>query len=138
MYSALHSTTSVQNCHRYQNPSTETTATTIHAATSTVAEPGFIDREPPTVDLAVVETLDGRLGLGFGVHLHEAEALVAAGIAASHYLHALRYQLGEQLVQIDPADLMGKIPLRTASCLRTCLPDEVPQTRAPIGMLSNR
>jgi hypothetical protein len=32
-----------------------------------LAWPGFIDREPKSVDLAVVETLDGRLGLGLAV-----------------------------------------------------------------------
>jgi hypothetical protein len=84
--------------------STTETAATAKAAASILAGPGFIDREPPTVDLAVVETLDGRLGLGLAVHLHESEPLVAA----LHDLHALHGpELGEYLVQIGPADLMG-------------------------------
>jgi hypothetical protein len=93
-----------------RTPTTETATAATEAATATTNEAaatsilagfGFIDREPPTVDLAVEETLDGSLRLGLAVHLHEAEALVAGGIAALHDLHALHGpELGEQLVQI--------------------------------------
>src|SRR5262249_11397003 len=81
-----------------KTPTTETDAATptTHPATSVLAWPGFLDRERTTVDLAVVETLDGRLGLGLAVHLHEAEAHLAAGTAALHDLHALHgSELGE-------------------------------------------
>ena len=41
---------------------------------------GFAHHEPPPIVILFVESLDGRLSLGFGVHLDEAESLAASRV----------------------------------------------------------
>ena len=64
---------------------TTTTTTTAAVAAPTAAATfltglGFVDRQVPAVVVMTVETLDGRLRLGVGPHLHESEPLRAVGV----------------------------------------------------------
>ncbi len=66
------------------------TAATAAVATTTAtpgfARPGLVDRESAAINLLIVESLNGRLGLGITAHLHEAEAFATARIAVLNHL----------------------------------------------------
>ena len=50
------------------------------AAAAIFTRLGLVDRQTTAVDFLVVQALDGRLRLSVAAHLHEAEALGAAGV----------------------------------------------------------
>ena len=98
---------------------TTTAAAVTTAATTTVAAataawftgPSLVDGQPAAVDLLVMERLDRRLCFLIAAHLHEAEALAAAGVAVVDDLDALHApELREQLLQFGVADLVGQVP----------------------------
>ncbi len=72
-------------------------ATAIAAATAArLAWLGLVDRQPATFIFLIVQALDRRLGLRFGVHLDKTEALASTGVAVLNDLRALhRPVLGE-------------------------------------------
>ncbi len=62
-----------------------TTAATVVASTTAAAATllpwlGLVHRQVPAVVIMTVETLDGRLRLGVGPHLHESEPFGAVGV----------------------------------------------------------
>src|SRR5262245_4195766 len=69
-----------------------TTAAAVSAAAAAVAartvftRTGFVDDDGAAVERLAVHPVDGRLRLGIGTHLDEAEALGAAGVAIHHDL----------------------------------------------------
>src|SRR4051794_4884537 len=84
---------------------TVTTAAATTAATATgaaiFAGPSFVDGQLTAVDVLVVQRLDGRLGLIGATHLHETEALGAAGVAVDDDLNGLDCSMrAEQVLQI--------------------------------------
>src|SRR5688572_2519824 len=71
------------------------------AAAAVLAGPGLVDGQGPAVGLLAVEGGDGRLRLLVGLHLHEAEALGAAGVAVHDDLGRLHRAVGlEQLREV--------------------------------------
>src|SRR5262245_7678308 len=61
-------------------PAVATSAATAPAAAALGLGPGLVDGQGAAADLLAVERLDGGLGFLVGLHLHEAEALGAAGV----------------------------------------------------------
>ena len=76
---------------------TAAAAAAVAAATAArLAWLGLVDRQPATFIFLIVQALDRRLGLRFGVHLDETEALASTGVAVLNDLRALhRPVLGE-------------------------------------------
>ena len=64
-------------------------AASASAAAAVFTGLGLVHGEPAAVVLALVEAVDGRLGLGLGVHLHEAEPLAPARLTVLNNLGAL-------------------------------------------------
>jgi hypothetical protein len=80
------------------------------AAAAIFAGLGFVDGESSAVDFMVVDAQDGGPRFVFVAHFHEAEALVALGVATAHDLHALHGpELGEQLLEFRIVRLMRQV-----------------------------
>jgi len=80
-----------------------TAATTVTAAATATrfAGLGLVDCQPAPVILLVVQALDRRLSLGFGVHLDKAEPLAATGVTVLDDLRALHGpELGEPSFEV--------------------------------------
>ncbi len=100
---------------------------------------GFVDSQPTAIDLLVMERLDGRLGLLIAAHLHEAEALAAAGVAVVDDLDALHApELREQLLQFGVADLVRQVPDIQFLAHRPLQDTEVDDPSRVTGVRSNR
>src|SRR5438105_543750 len=85
-------------------------AATTEAARTLFTRTRFVDDEGAAVEGLAVHAVDGRLGFGVRAHLHEAEALGAAGIAVHHDLGGCDgAELGESLLKIVVADAVGKV-----------------------------
>ena len=63
-----------------------TTATAAKAARTLFTRTRFVDDDGTAVDRLAVHAIDGRLRFGVGTHLHETEALGAAGFTIHHDL----------------------------------------------------
>ncbi len=96
--------------------SAATTASTAAAAVTTSTSAvftglGLVHRQSTAVMFAVVEAIDGRLRLGLGIHLDEAEAFAPAGVAVLDHLGTLDgSELREQLLKLRAVNLVGQIP----------------------------
>jgi hypothetical protein len=94
---------------------TTTTTTTAAVAAPTAAATfltglGFVDRQVPAVVVMTVETLDGRLRLGVGPHLHESEPLRAVGVPIDDDLCALdRPEWREQRLKVGLIDVVSQV-----------------------------
>jgi len=62
------------------------TATAAEAAGALLTGPGLVHDERAALQRLAVHAVDGGLGFGIRAHLHEAEALGAAGLAVHHHL----------------------------------------------------
>src|SRR5271157_2116017 len=77
------------------------TAVTAAATATRFAWLGLVDCQPAPVILLVVQALDRRLSLCFGVHLDESEPLAATGVTVLDDLCALHGpELGEPSFEV--------------------------------------
>src|SRR5437667_2059576 len=97
---------------------TAATAEAAAAATTAAAETTrtlftrarFVDHQRAAVEGLAVHAVDGRLSLGVRAHLHEAEALGAAGVAVHHHLRRRHgTELCECLLQIVVAHAVREV-----------------------------
>src|SRR4051794_28654465 len=87
-----------------------TAAATTAATAAIFPRLGFVHGQVPPVMVPIVEPLDGRLGLGVGAHLHEAEPLRAVRLAVDDDLGALHSaELGEQRFQVRLVDVVSQV-----------------------------
>jgi hypothetical protein len=78
---------------------TSATAVAAAAATAVFSRLGLVNSQAPAIMLVVVQPINGRLRLGLGVHLDEAETLAPARRAVLNHLRALYCaELREQLL----------------------------------------
>src|SRR5262249_35289496 len=79
-------------------------------ARAVLARPGLVDGQAATADLLAAEAGDGGLGLLVGAHLHEAEALGAAGVPVHDDLGRLHRAVRlEHLRQVGVGGLVAQV-----------------------------